>query len=538
MTTINEQEELSNLTGHGPCAACGSSDAVGIYDDGHGWCFSCATYHKDYDGEGETPKPVTFEVPAGLSDVAFSALPKRGLTLETCKKWGYQVGSFNGRPVQIASYGPLKKVRFQNKDFMQLGKGKLPLYGQTMWERRTSCKMIVVTEGEIDAMSVSQLQEHKWPVVSIPNGAAGAVKSFKENLEYLERYETVVILFDNDKVGKEAAEKCSQLLTVGKARVATLPLKDANDMLVQKRGSELIHALWNAKAWRPDGIVAGDDLWDVITKEESCVAHMYPWPSLNAMTMGLREGEIVTMCAGSGIGKSSVCKEIAYHLLSSGVTTGYIALEESTKRTALGIMGLHLNKPIYLDPSETDEAELKTAFKATVGSGHYYTYDHWGSLEEGNLLSKIRYLVTAVGCKIIFLDHLSIIVSGMEGGDERRMIDNVMTKLRSLVEELNFGLILVSHLKRPDGKGHEEGARTSLAQLRGSAGIAQLSDIVIGMERDQQDVETSKRTTIRVLKNRWCGKNGVASVLTFNEETGRLAEGQIEEEERDASSDF
>ena len=544
MTTKNEQEEISNLTGHGPCTACGSSDAVGIYDDGHGWCFSCSTYHKDYDGEGETPKPAALSVPAtGLSDVCFAPLPKRGLTIETCKKWQYQVGTHNGRPVQIANYyngsaTPIAKVRFQNKDFLQLGKGKLPLYGQHMWGKSVG-KMIVVTEGEIDAMSVSQLQEHKWPVVSIPNGAAGAVKSFKENLEFLERYETVVILFDNDKVGKEAAEKCSQLLSIGKARVATLPLKDANDMLVQKRGSELIQALWNAKPWRPDGIVAGEDLWDVITKEDSCVAHMYPWPSLNAMTMGIREGEIVTMCAGSGIGKSSVCKEIAYHLLSSGVTTGYIALEESTKRTALGIMGLHLNKPIYLDPKETDEKELKAAFDATVGSGKYYTYDHWGSLEEGNLLSKIRYLVTSVGCKIIFLDHLSIIVSGMEGGDERRMIDNVMTKLRSLVEELNFGLILVSHLKRPDGKGHEEGARTSLAQLRGSAGIAQLSDIVIGMERDQQDVETSMRTTIRVLKNRWCGKNGVASVLEFNEDTGRLTESAFkEEEERDAPSDF
>jgi twinkle protein len=544
MTTEKNESKESNLIGHGPCASCGSSDAVGIYDDGHGWCFSCSTFHKEYDGKGETPKPATQTTThAGLTNVEYTALPKRGLNLETCRKWQYQVGSYNGRPVQIANYlngsdTPITKVRFQNKDFLQIGKGKLPLYGQWLWERKEG-KMLTVTEGEIDAMSVSQLQEHKWPVVSIPNGAAGAVKAFKDNLEFLERFETVVLLFDNDKVGKEAAEKCSQLLTVGKARIASLPLKDANDMLVNKRGAELIQSLWNAKAWRPDGIVAGEDLWESINKEEQCISHMYPWPSLNDMTMGIREGEIVTMCAGSGIGKSSVCKEIAYHLLSSGVTTGYIALEESTKRTALGIMGLHINKPIYLNPAEAKEEELKEAFDATVGSGNYFTYDHWGSLDEGNLLSKIRYLVTAVGCKVIFLDHLSIVVSGMEGGDERRMIDNVMTKLRSLVEELKFGLILVSHLKRPEGKGHEDGARTSLAQLRGSAGIAQLSDMVIGMERDQQDVETSKRTTIRILKNRWCGKNGIATILEFDEDTGRLAETEyVEEEEPDEKNDF
>ena len=228
-------------------------------------------------------------------------------------------------------------------------------------------------------------------------------------------------------------------------------------------------------------------------------------------------------------------------MIRTGESIGYIALEESTKRTALGIMGLHINKPIYLNPEEATEGEMKEAFDATVGSGRYYTYDHWGSMGEENLLSKIRYLVTAVGCKIIFLDHLSIVVSGMEGGDERRMIDNTMTKLRSIVEELRFALVLVSHLKRPDGRGHEEGARTSLAQLRGSAGFAQLSDMVIGLERDQQDAAVSKFTTIRVLKNRWCGKNGVGATLEFDEDTGRLNEAvEVPKEEGadNASSDF
>ena len=129
-------------------------------------------------------------------------------------------------------------------------------------------------------------------------------------------------------------------------------------------------------------------------------------------------------------------------------------------------------------------------------------------------------------------------MSGMEGGDERRMIDNTMTKLRSLVEELKFSLVIVSHLKRPDGRGHEEGARTTLAQLRGSAAIAQLSDMVIGLERDQQDVEKGKITTVRVLKNRWSGQTGIGCFLEFTDETGRLLETEPPEEDDDASSDF
>ena len=544
MTT---EKNESNFIKHGPCPECGSKDAVGIYDDGHGHCFSCLKYFEDYEKPTAVASPKEEPTAAhdGLNGLSFSGLINRGISEATCKFWNYQIGQYQGRPVQVANYrlesGTVSKVRFQDKNFLQIGKGKLPLYGSWLFQRGANSKQIVVTEGELDAMSVSQLQDNKWPVVSVPNGAASAPKAFKENLEYLESFDTVIIMFDSDEVGKKAAQSCAQVLSVGKARIATLPLKDANEMLTERRGKEVISLIWNAQPWRPDGIISGADMWESINKTEDCVAHMYPWPSLNDMTMGLREGEIVTMCAGSGIGKSAVCKEMAYSLLQANEKVGYIALEESTKRTALGIMGLHLNKQIYLNPLEVSDEDKRKAFDATVGSGNYFTYDHWGSVGEVNLLSKIRYLVTGVGSKIIFLDHLSIVVSGLEGGDERRMIDNTMTKLRSLVEELGFALILVSHLKRPDGKGHEEGARTSLAQLRGSAGIAQLSDMVLGLERDQQDAATSNLTTIRVLKNRWCGKNGVASTLEFDDKTGRLTEAVNVPEEGDdnnETSDF
>jgi twinkle protein len=97
-----------------------------------------------------------------------------------------------------------------------------------------------------------------------------------------------------------------------------------------------------------------------------------------------------------------------------------------------------------------------------------------------------------------------------------------MTRLRSIVEELKIGLILVSHLKRPEGRGHEEGAATSLSQLRGSAGIAQLSDIVLGLERNQQDETQKNFTLVRVLKNRYTGETGLACRLEYNQQTGRL----------------
>jgi|TARA_R110002096_G_scaffold66118_5_gene161048 twinkle protein len=463
-----------------------------------------------------------------------TSLSARGISLETCRKWDYCIGEVAGQPVQIANYKDAsgtrvaQKIRFRNKDFHTKGDIKVAgLYGQHLWSGKG--KKAIICEGEIDALSVSQSQGNRWPVYSVPNGAAGAPKAIRSSIELLDGYDEVIFCFDSDDAGTKAARECAQVLPPGKAKIAKLPLKDANEMLVKGRVKELVDCIWQARIYRPDGIVNGKDLWDIVSAEDSMSSCDYPYEGINKKTLGMRRGEIVTITAGAGIGKSQVCREIANHVLNQEQKIGYIALEESNKRTGLGFMGLHLNKPLHLGTVEVTDEEFKDAFDSTLNTGNIYMYDHWGSLASDNLLSKIRYMVTACECSFIILDHLSIVVSGIEEGDERRTIDNLMTKLRGLVEEVNCGLILVSHLKRPQGnKGHEDGAQTSMAQLRGSASIGQLSDIVIGCERDQQG-DNPDRTTVRVLKNRWTGETGIACELDYDHKTGRLTEVPLDE---------
>ena len=526
-------EQESAYIRKGACPHCGSSDANAEYSDGHHYCFSCeTTTPADTTMEQQPVKQPEFNPVRG----ATQALPKRKLTEATCKLWGYEVADYNGEKVQVANYKDdqqnliAQKIRFAGKDFRFTGDAKKAgLYGRHLW--RDAGKMLTVVEGELDALSVSQAFDNKWPVVSIRSGAAGAKRDIVNNIDWIENFESVIFMFDNDDVGRKAAEECALLLTPGKAKIASLPEKDASDMLVTGKVKMLVDAVWSAKIFRPDGIISGTDLWEVITEEDDVEAVSYPFNGLNEKTLGMRRGEIVTVTAGSGIGKSHLTREFAHHLVKEGQTVGYIALEESVKRTALGLMAIELNKPLHLGQHEVPEEELKQAYDATVGSGRVFLYDHWGSTDSDNLLAKIRYLVRGCECTYIILDHLSIVVSGMGEGDERRLIDNTMTKLRTLTEEVQCGMVLVSHLKRPAGdKGHEEGASTSLSQLRGSAAIAQLSDMVIGLERNQQDTARANTTTVRVLKNRWTGETGICCDLDYNKETGRMIESVFTEE--------
>ena len=504
---------------HQPCEKCGSSDALAINADGSKHCFSCDRHEKS---KVSYTAPTSGEFLSGSP----SALARRNLTEDTCRKWGYWIGTLNKEPVQIANYRTRdgktsgQKIRFADKKFAVRGE-LIGLYGQHLW--MDGGRKVVVTEGEIDALSVSQVLGNKWPVVSVPNGAGAAKKYVAQAIDWLERFEKVIFCFDMDEVGRKGAAECASLLTPGKAYIAELPLKDANDMLTARKSKELTTCLFEAREYRPDGIINGKDLWDVVSSTENNKSLPYPYYGLNNYTHGLRLGELVTICAGSGIGKSLFCREVAHHLLGLGETVGYIALEQSVRRTALGIMGIHLNKPLHLEDDGADVEALRPAFEETVGNGKFYTYDHFGSMDSENLLSKIRFLIKCYDCQWIFLDHLSIVISGIAGDDERRLIDNTMTKLRSLVEETGCGMILVSHLKRVDS-GHEEGGRVSLHHLRGSQAIAQLSDMVVGLERNQQANTTSNETRVRVLKNRFSGETGHCLTLNYDHDTGRYTE--------------
>lgn len=520
----------SNFIGHVGCEKCGSSDGNAAYDDGHTYCFVCRSSATSEDGEGSVQFPAVSRALGLIENIEYSAIPKRGLHEATCKRWGYGFGiDKGGARVHVATYrdasgiAVAQKIRGANKTFAIRGNGKaMPLYGKWLWPAG-SAKMIVVTEGELDALSVSQLTGLKWPVVSVPNGASGAAKACQTDLEYLESFSTVVFMFDNDAPGKTAAQECAALLAPGKAKIAVLPLKDANECLVAGRGEEVIQAQWRAVPYRPDGIIDSDSVMAklAVTKGIRTMCS-FPLEPLTVLTKGMRPGEIVTICSGSGMGKTEFTREIALHARDAGLKIGYVALEESVERTALGLVGMRMGRQIRMLESPLLESGFQEAWDSTV-KDYFFFFDHFGSLDSDNLLAKLRYLRVGCGVDVIVLDHISIVVSNMETDDERLSIDRLMTRLRSLSEETGVVILLVSHLKQPTGRPLEEGGQTSLSLLRGSRSIGQLSDTVIGLERNQQDADGDRdTTTIRLLKCRWTGCTGIAGGMKYDHNSGRM----------------
>jgi twinkle protein len=530
---MQQQQHLTeeNFLYHSSCDNCKSSDANAVYEK-HSYCFSCNTHTK---GEAEATPIIPLKTTTSKSIDFISgettALPKRKIDLATTSKFNYQVGSYFGRPCHIANYYDdnkklvAQKLRYPNKDFQWIGEAKQSgLFGQQLWSGKG--KMIVITEGEIDALVMSQLNQNKFPTVSVKSGATAAKKDVQRSLEFLEGYDKCIFMFDNDTQGQEGALECAKLLTPGKARIATLPLNDPSDMLIAGRTLELTKAIWEATSYKPDGIVFGTEIFDEIMEVDNHVTAQYPFASLNVKTHGLRKGELVTITAGSGVGKSSFCRHLALDLLKQKFAVGYIALEESIKRSALGIMGVHLKSPLHLTRDGISLDEMQKTFKETIGNGKFYLYNHFGSSAADNLLNKIRYLAKSCDVDFVILDHLHMALSALgdeHTNDERKLIDYFVSKLRTLVEETGIGVVLVSHLRRSEGdKGYEDGKEVTMNALRGSASIGQLSDVLISMSRDiKSDAKLAK---VNILKNRFSGETGRACTLQFNLDTGCLEE--------------
>jgi twinkle protein len=494
---------------HAPCEKCGSSDAKAVYSDGHTHCFKCGqrTSTRGSPRIGEC-----------------TGVPDRKLTAETCKLWSYWIDDKGTHHMPWFKDGQVvaEKLRSPSKEFSWRKRREARgLYGQWLWPE--GGRMLTITEGELDALSMSQAQGNKWPVVSLPDGASSARSAIQESLEWVESFDTVVLMFDQDEAGQEATTAAAAIIKPGKVKIARLPLKDPSEMLVAGRSPELISAMWNAKQWRPSGIVSSEQVLEMVLRPIP-PSDPYPLVALNTVTGGLRRGELTMFAAGSGSGKSTLVRQTAHALRKLGRKVGYVALEESVQVSALCLYGLELNRNIKLDV-DPQKAIRDDPDRFVEYIGGYELYDHWGSQDPDDLLSRIRYMIVGCGCEYVVLDHISIVVSGNDQ-DERRAIDKLMTALRALVHETGAGLLVITHLKRGlSGQGWETGKRPSLSDLRGSGGLEQLSDTVIVASRDMTaDPPVCDQVSYFVVKNRWVSRLGPAGTAVYNHETGALEE--------------
>lgn len=447
------------------------------------------------------------------TEFTYEYLPWRGVQKEAFAFYDVKTKiDSEGRPVEIGFRYPndsYKIRKLNGKEFYTRGDiNKAGLFGRNKFAAG-SHKYVTITEGELDALSLWQVLRN--PVVSVQSSGT-AHRDCSADRAWLNSFERVYLAFDADEPGRRACQEVAKLFDYDKVfHVKFSNRKDANEYVQAGEEEVLRNIWWNSGHYLPDNISSSlDDFKKILSKRPEW-GTPYPWEGLNKILYGIRQGETVLFTAQEKVGKTELMHFIEHKLLKENpnANVGAIFLEEPQQRHLQALAGISLRKPVHLPDCDVGQDAVISALDTLVAKDdRLHIFNHFGSDDPDVVLDAIRFLVSARSCRFVILDHIGMVVSGNRGEDERRVLDYFSTRLEMMVKELNFALILVSHV-------NDEG------KTRGSRYLTKVADVTISAERDLQAVDPVERNTVylRVLYNRFSSTTGPACKLIFNRDT-------------------
>ena len=526
---------------HVPCPHCGGHDPATIYSDGHGYCFSCNTRwwedgRKEYDKEPYERKVIRMveEVEQGkIREIA-----DRCISEDACKKFGVRTlvkdhkiqkhfyPYYNKAGEKVA-----EKTRIcESKQFFWSGAHhEIQLFGAQC--QPTTGKFVVVTEGESDCLSLWQALGGRYTVVSLPDGCT-SFKALKQNYDYLDKFDSIVLCLDGDKAGRDAVEKAVQFLPQKKLKIMRLPedLKDPNAFLMVGKTQELVNHFWRAEPYTPKDIVNISTMFDRIEeyhKSHPCTPT--PWVGLNEMIHGILPGQLVILTGASGAAKSTYMRWWMDHLVqTTDMRIGGFFFEELPEETVMSLMSIKAGKNLKVPEiwKDSSREDIEKWFNLCKADQRIDLYEPTSCTEPEHVCNRIRYLVVARDCKVIFLDHLHFLTESLT--DPLHAVNKLCNDLAALCVEFGITIIAACHLRKSPNQTttHEEGNKVTMDDLKGSSAIKQLASTIISVERNGQDPDPIKANTsiIRVLKNRAFGSKGICTAVYYDKDTTLLTE--------------
>ena len=447
-------------------------------------------------------------------------VPKRGLTEKTLQFWKILSACTNkGDPkFDLFYYSPyyIKEKNLENKTYVTYNTGNVEhLFGKDKFSAG-SAEAITITEGEYDAASVWQMLGSKYPVVSVRSSSTAEIDCTNE-FEYLNSFKRIYLCLDADGPGQKATKKIAKLFDPNKIfYVKISKYKDANEYLKNNAIEEFKRIWWNSTIYIPEGVVSSnEDFKKILRETTNTESFPFPWKSWNDKLYGIRSQEINLITALEGVGKTAIVREIEYKLLKeTDWNIGVIHLEEPKKRTLKGYVGLEIKRPIHLPEHQISvEEEESILFNLLKTDNRLHLYTHFGSENPQDFLDKVRYLVAVAKCRVIIIDHITMLVTGLNEDRERQVLDMLSTQLGMLFNNYDSSLVLVSHVNDNN-------------QTRGSRNISKVAHQWIHLSRNvESEDESEKNTTYPMIKkNRFSGLTGSLNDLYFDHKTYSIEE--------------
>jgi len=442
--------------------------------------------------------------------------PLRGIMLGTMKD--YNVLTYDDRQEYIYPSGGIKVRKLDEKSFYAKDgfKGD-ELFGMNLYPAGCS-KMVTITEGELDALSASQMLKSQYinPVVSLPS-ATPSKKLWENCKDWLGSFEKIILSVDNDEAGNALADRMARLFPNKIYRMQHGEYKDANDFLQAGKGVDFKNLWWKPVKHTPENILNTADQF--LKLYEDTPEHVY-YPTgivaLDEKILGLMQGHFTVFKAPTGIGKTELMRYMEYSMLKQGIPIAAWHLEETKLRSLLGLVsyevGDNLTRRDLIEEKEADSLVREAIGNITKDENFYQFYlgDGQGTDE---LIDQIRFFSQACDCKFVFFEPIQDVVVGTSEESKEAMLADLSIRLSKLAAELNVGIVTIAHTN--------ENGDPKYCKM-----IGQRASVIIDLHRDKEadNIEERNTTYLKVEKNRPCSEEGQAGKLAFNLDTFMLRE--------------
>lgn len=502
----------AKVVSQGPCPHCTSSDAYTTYDDGGAYCYSCEYLLK-------STKDDIPSMDADTDEVRYH--PHRGLKEATLKKYGIVTKYVDDKPTATAfPYATGVKIRdFSEKKFWTKGEMNSPgCFGVDKFDPG-SLGSVTITEGEYDAASIYQVTSGKTAALAVPSSTQ-AKKACMQNYAFINSFDQIILALDNDEQGRKASAAIAGLFDPQKILFVNFAQhKDANEYLQANKAEELYKVWAGASKGVPAGIIHSfEDIKNALAKHQEARIAEYPWTHMQTALKGLHKGEFVLFKGLEGIGKTEIFRALEYHVMkTTDENIGIIRLEESYGDTIRGVATYELQTPAMDEDAGISDEVAFDAYVKAVGEreDRVYIQSSFDTSDPDEVINNIRFLVGSCGCSVIFLDHLSMLVTGVEEEDERKKLDYIVTRLKKMAVTLGFCLVSIMHV-------NDNG------QTRSSRYPPKIANTVVSLNRDikNPDPVERRKTWLVVEKGRGqgCKTGPIGAVIYDNEDTFTLKE--------------
>lgn len=474
----------------------------------------------------------------------------RGITEETCRFYGC-ITKQDGRGRVSARYYPetesWKVVGFacrnHPKDFRygRVGRtgSKSQLYGQVKFKKGNG-KYLLIVGGQEDAKAAYQMlrdsqisrgQSEYEPiaVVSVTTGEGSGYKQLAQEYDWIDTFENIILAFDADEAGEEAATKAIEVLPKEKVKLATWSGKDPNKMLMDGKEKQFLRDFYSAKEVIDMGVKSSADAVDDV--KDFLLAPKIPlpphlWRLQENMRGGIRStGEIVNIIADTSVGKTFFSDTLLlYWFFNSPVKPTIISLERSSGELLIDMYSLYLkynlmyvkNGQEAVDYLERPEIKLKCneVIYDEGGEPRFHMIDEKGSSVK-DLQKAVDRVIKQYGCRMIVWDPLSDYLRGL-GNEEQ---ESFMMWQKYLKKD-GITSINILHTRKPMPDKDGKIRKVTEFDALGSGSFVQSADINIILNRDKMASDGLIRNTTEVdMPKRRGGITGHAQDLVYDQET-------------------